>query len=150
MNGKRRAPREWGLWAAVLLSGAGIAISGYLAGKRFSGGALACSRWAQCDLVNNSVYAVMYGVPVSVIGLAGYLLLLALAVAALRARGAARRRLLALSLLLALGGVGFSAYLTYLEIYVIQALCSWCVASAVVIVLLAAVGVNNLLAARRA
>jgi uncharacterized membrane protein len=35
--------------------------------------------------------------------------------------------------------VGFSIYLTYLEIYVIEALCAWCVASAIVIALLAIV-----------
>jgi uncharacterized membrane protein len=143
---KRRRPqqrRPW-LWPPVALSTAGLAISGYLAGKRLTGGGLACSRWAQCDVVNNSVYAVMYGVPVSVIGLAGYLLLLAAAVAAVRTHGGTRRRLVALTLLLSLGGVGFSIYLTYLEIYVIHALCSWCVASAVVIVLLACVSAVNL------
>lgn len=138
-------PDRW-LWAPVLLSLAGMGISGYLAAKRFTGGELACSRWAQCDVVNNSVYAVMYGVPVSVIGLMGYLLLLAVSAAVLVTDGGARRRLLALTLLLSLGGVAFSVYLTYVEIYLIQALCSWCVASAVVITLLAGMGARNLLA----
>jgi uncharacterized membrane protein len=152
MTRKRRPTQEprrdvW-LWAPLLLSLAGMGISGYLVAKRLTGGGLACSRWAQCDVVNNSMYAVMYGVPVSVIGLAGYLLLLAVGVAVLLTEGPAHRRLLALALLLALGGVGFSIYLTYVEIYLIQALCSWCVASAVVIALLAAVGVRNVLAAR--
>ena len=125
------------LWASVGLSGLGIFISGYLVTKRFTGGSLACSRWAQCDVVNNSVYSQFYGVPVSVLGLAGYLLLLALALAALWTTGCAQRRILLLSLVLSVGGVGFSVYLTYLEIYVIEALCAWCVASAIVITLLA-------------
>jgi len=124
------------LWASVVFSGLGIFVSGYLVTKRFTGGSLACTRWAQCDVVNNSVYSQIFGVPVSVIGLAGYLLLLALALAALLAQGRIRFRLLLLGLLLSLGGVGFSIYLTYLEIYVIEALCAWCVASAVVIALL--------------
>jgi uncharacterized membrane protein len=127
------------LWAAVILSGLGVSISGYLVAKRFTGGSLACTRWAQCDVVNNSVYSQLYGVPVSVIGLAGYLLLLMLAVAASWTAGRTQRRTLLLSFVLALGGVGFSIYLTYLEIYVIEALCAWCVASAVVIALLAIV-----------
>jgi uncharacterized membrane protein len=127
------------LWASVVLSGLGVAISGYLVAKRFTGGSLACTRWAQCDEVNNSVYSQLYGVPVSVIGLAGYLLLLMLAVAALWTEGRTQRRTLLLSFVLALGGVGFSIYLTYLEIYVIEALCAWCVASAIVIALLAVV-----------
>ena len=132
------------LWAPVVLSGLGIFISGYLVIKRFTGGSLACSRWAQCDVVNNSVYSQFYGMPVSVLGLAGYLLLLALALAALWTTGCTQRRILLLSLLLSVGGVGFSVYLTYLEIYVIEALCAWCVASAIVITLLAVVGLVNL------
>jgi len=127
------------LWAPVVLSGLGIYISGYLVTKRFTGGSLACTRWAQCDVVNNSVYSQFYGVPVSVIGLGGYVLLLALALAALCMAGRRQSHILLLSFLLALGGVGFSVYLTYLEIYVIEALCAWCVASAVVIMLLAIV-----------
>jgi uncharacterized membrane protein len=127
------------LWTSVILSSVGIVISGYLVIKRFTGGNLVCTRWADCDVVNNSVYSQLFGVPVSAIGLVGYLALLGLAVAALRTHGRAPHQILLLTLLLSLGGVGFSAYLTYLEIYVIEALCSWCVASAVVITLLAIV-----------
>jgi uncharacterized membrane protein len=123
----------------VVLSGLGIYISGYLVTKRFTGGSLACTRWAQCDVVNNSVYSQIYGVPVCVVGLAGYLLLLALALAALWTTGCTHRRILLLSLVLSVGGVGFSVYLTYLEIYVIEALCTWCVTSAIVITLLAVI-----------
>jgi uncharacterized membrane protein len=128
--------RPW-LWASLVLSGLGIYVSGYLAYKRVAGGSLACTRWAQCDVVNNSVYAYFLGVPVSFLGLAGYGLLLALAIAALRTSGTVQRGILLVSLLASLGGVGFSIYLTYLEIYVIEALCAWCVASAVIITLLA-------------
>ena len=130
--------RPW-LWASAVLSSLGIVVSGYLASKRLVGGSLACTRWAQCDEVNNSLYAKIYGIPVSFIGLAGYLLLLALAVAALRSGGRVQRQMVLLGLLLSLGGVGFSIYLTYIEIYVIEALCSWCVASAIIISLLAIV-----------
>jgi uncharacterized membrane protein len=132
------------LWAPVALAGLGVLVSGYLSVKRFTGGSLACTRWAECDVVNNSVYAKIYGVPVAFIGLAGYLLLLGLALAALQATGSGQRRLLTLGFALALGGVGFSAYLTYLEIFVIEAICIWCVTSALLITLLALVGGLNL------
>ena len=127
------------LWASVALCGLGIVVAGYLVTKRFTGGSLACTRWAQCDVVNNSMYSQIYGVPISVIGLAGYLVLLALALAAMWTKGPTQRKILALSFVLSLGGVGFSAYLTYLEIYVIEALCAWCVASAIIISVLAIV-----------
>lgn len=132
------------LWTSIALSALGIFVSGYLSAKRLTGGSLACSRWAQCDTVNNSVYAKIHGVPVAFIGLAGYLVLFGLAVAALQTWGLPHRRLLGISFVLALGGVGFSAYLTYIEMFVIEAICVWCVASAIIIVLLAIVGGINL------
>ena len=140
-----REHREQGwLWAPVMLSALGIFVSGYLSVKRLTGGSLACSRWAQCDTVNNSVYAKIYGVPVAFIGLAGYVVLLVLALAALRTEGPMQRRLLAISFLLALGGFAFSAYLTYIELFIIEAICNWCVTSAILITLLAIVGGLNL------
>jgi len=140
---EKAATRAW-LWAPVVLAGLGVLVSGYLSVKRFTGGSLACTRWAECDVVNNSVYAKIYGVPVAFIGLAGYLLLLGLALAVLRTEGVLQRRLLTVGFLLALGGVGFSAYLTYIELYVIEAICIWCVISAILISLLALVGGLNL------
>ncbi len=135
--------RVW-LWTPVGLSGLGVLVSTYLSVKRFTGGSLACTRWAECDVVNNSVYAKIFGVPVAFIGFAGYLVLLGLSLAALQCEGAADHRLLWAGFLMALGGFGFSIYLTYLEIYVIEAICVWCVISAVLITLLTIVGGINL------
>ncbi len=144
MKGDNGPGSQVWLWAPAVLAGLGVLVSGYLSVKRFTGGSLACTRWASCDLVNNSVYAKIYGVPVAFIGLAGYLLLLGLALAALHAAAPVQRRLLTLSFFLALGGVGFSAYLTYLELYVIEAICIWCVTSAILITLLSLLGGLNL------
>jgi uncharacterized membrane protein len=144
MTDEREPGGQGWLWAPVVLSALGIFVSGYLSVKRLTGGSLACSRWAQCDVVNNSVYAKIYGVPVAFIGLVGYFLLLGLALAALQTWGPTQRRVLAISFLLALGGFGFSAYLTYIELFVIEAICNWCVTSAVLIALLAIVGGINL------
>ena len=138
-----RGSQTW-LWAPVALSAGGALVSGYLGVKRLTGGNLACTRWAECDVVNNSVYAKIYGVPVAFIGLAGYLVLMCLAVAALQTEGATQRRLLTLGFLLALGGFGFSVYLTYLELYVIEAICVWCVISAILITLLTLLSGMNL------
>lgn len=144
MHDLRPNHRPW-LRVSAVLCGLGIVVSGYLASKRLTGGSLACTRWAQCDVVNNSLYSKFLGIPVSFIGLVAYLMLLALAVAALRTDGRVQRQMLLLSLLFSIGGVGFSIYLTYIEVYVIEALCSWCVASAIIIALLAILGVVNVL-----
>jgi uncharacterized membrane protein len=80
-----------------------------------------------CETVQASSYATILGVPVAELGLVGYsgLLLSAL----LRGEAGAY-----LGLLVALVGTLFSAYLTYLEVFVIQAICEWCVASATVMI----------------
>jgi uncharacterized membrane protein len=125
--------------AALALVGAGIAA--YLTWVHYAelepfcvGGGGACER------VQSSPYADLAGVPVAVLGLAGYLAILA----SLALPGQAGRSATAF---LALAGLGFSAYLTYLELAVIDAICQWCVASAVVMTLLAGVAVTRMVIA---
>jgi uncharacterized membrane protein len=77
-----------------------------------------------CQTVADSSYSHLFGVNVAVFGIGGYVLLLG---AALTPGDGGRFA----GLLLALVGFGFSAYLTYLELFTIDAICQWCVASAV-------------------
>ena len=115
--------------AALAIAGAGIAA--YLAYTRYSGDRILCATGG-CETVQRSSYAEVAGVPVAVLGLAAYLAILATALApgvTAAALGAA----------LALGGVAFSAYLLVVQLAVIDAVCQWCVASDVVIALLAVV-----------
>jgi uncharacterized membrane protein len=117
------------LLALVTLAGAGIA--GYLAVLRLQGASAVCGPSHGCDIVAASEYAEVLGIPVAVFGLACSLVLAGLAVA-WWLRGE-RRALLAAYLLL-LGATGAVAYLTFLELFVIEAICSWCVAYAITIV----------------
>lgn len=80
--------------------------------------------------------------PVAVIGPAGYLAILA-SLAPSDPRGRS------VTVFLALAGAGFSAYLTYLELAVIDAICQWCVASAIVMAALAGVSVAYFVAAEQ-
>jgi len=86
-----------------------------------------------CGTVQASRYARVGPLPVSGIGLAGYLALLALSLAGLQERLASSRVIPALLFAGALFGFLFSAYLTYLEAAVIKAWCRYCVASAIII-----------------
>lgn len=109
------------------LSLAGAGVSGYLLWVRWGGPSALCTGFGGCDLVNASPYAQVGGVPVALLGLVGYLVLLGLGL--WRARGGPW----ALSLFvfgLALAGFLYSAFLTYVELFVILAVCPWCVASA--------------------
>ena len=86
-----------------------------------------------CGTVQSSRYAQLGPVPVSGIGLGGYLALLALSLAGLQGRLTSSRVIPFLLFAGSLSGFLFSAYLTYLEAAVINAWCSYCVASAIII-----------------
>jgi uncharacterized membrane protein len=119
--------------AVLSLSGLFIALYMYLY-KIGKIGTLACGT-GSCETVQLSPQARFLGVEVALIGVAGYTALFGLALLALQPRfsGAAwPSRLLAF---LAGGAVLFTAYLTYLELFVIHAICRWCVASAAIILL---------------
>ena len=119
--------------ACLALLGVGIAT--YITVADAGGGAPACVAGGHgCQTVADSSYAHIGGIAVSAIGIFGYLTLL---VAMLSPGDGGRFAALLLSLI----GFGFSAYLTYLELAVIDAVCQWCVASAVVITALLAVSV---------
>ena len=125
----RAWPGETALRVAIaVVAIAGLAVSGYLTAVRYSGGDPACVVGGGCTTVQESEYSELAGIPVAVLGLVAYAALL---VAAILPGPAGR----ALGLFTALVGVGFSAWLTYAELVLIEAICAWCVASAVLITL---------------
>lgn len=101
-----------------------------------------------CGTVQASRYARLGPLPVSGIGLAGYLALLALSLAGLQKRLASSRVIPVLLFAGALSGFLFSAYLTYLEAAVIKAWCRYCVASAIIITIVFAATLPELKRAR--
>jgi uncharacterized membrane protein len=119
---------------AALLSLAGLFISAYLYLYKIGKiGTLACGTGA-CETVQLSSWSRFAGLEVSLIGIVGYAGLLLLSLASLQPGLARRRWPSTLLAVFAGGGVGFSLYLTYLELFVIHAICRWCVASGIVIV----------------
>lgn len=120
-----------------LLGGAlaliGLAISLYLTITWYDDTIPVCAGGGGgCEKVQTSDYAELSGTPVALLGAIGYALILA----CLALPGDAGRLG---GVLFGLVGVGFSAYLTYLELFVINAVCQWCVASAIVMTALATV-----------
>lgn len=98
-------------------------------------GTLACGTGA-CETVQLSKWGDFLGVPVAGWGVAYYGTVLALAVAGVQERFAGSRRLTTALLLVTGWGVLFTLWLTYLELFVIHAICRWCVGSATMTVLL--------------
>jgi uncharacterized membrane protein len=122
---------------AIVISALGIAIAGYLTYVHYAGITPVCEIAHGCAKVQTSQWSKVAGVPVALLGLLGYGGILA----ALFVRGEAAATAAAA---MALVGAGFSAYLTYREVFTIGAICIWCVASAVLMALLAGVTVARL------
>ena len=121
--------------ATAALALAGVAIAGYLTWVHYAGLDPVCVGGAGgCERVQSSPWAELAGVPVAVLGLAAYATIL-VSLALPEAPGRS------LAAFLSLVGFGFSAWLTYVELVKIEAVCQWCVASALVMTALAAVSV---------
>jgi uncharacterized membrane protein len=116
--------------AMAFVATLGVAVATYIAIAEADGGAPACfAGGGGCETVAQSSHSELAGVNVAVLGIVGYVLLLGAAL--LRGEGA-RLAGFALGLI----GFGYSVYLTYLELFVIDAICQWCVASAILMTVL--------------
>lgn len=121
----------WRVWAVPLLATAGIAISSYLALVEVSGAAAVCGPVGDCNTVQQSPYARLFGVlPIGVLGVIGYGAMLGLWAAHQYGAGRLARQAGLVLPAMALAGTLFSIYLTFLEPFVIGATCMWCLSSA--------------------
>jgi len=127
--------------ALIVLTLVGIGIASYLTYVHYKGLSPICAVGEGCEKVQSSKYAKVAGVPVPLIGLIGYVGILA----SLFLRGELGRLTTAA---MAYGGVGFSAYLTYLELFKIHAICQWCVGSAITMTLVAVLATIRVLYAQ--
>jgi uncharacterized membrane protein len=118
--------------SAAFLSLAGLFLSGYLYLYKIGKiGSLACGTGG-CETVQLSPWSRFAGLEVSLIGVLGYAGLLALSLASLQAGASWQWPVRAMAVAAGIGVV-FTLYLTYLELFVIHAICRWCVASGVII-----------------
>jgi len=134
----------------VLLAVVGICIALYLTLYKVGViGVLSCSI-GSCEMVNTSKWSMLFGIPIAAWGLAAYVALLVLAMAG---SSEAREESVPIArMLVALAGwsVLFSAWLTYFELFVIHAICIWCLTSALLWVVILAVSAVDLRAVSRA
>ena len=114
----------------LALAVVGVGVATYLTYVHYAGINPACTAGASCVKVQTSEWSKLDGVPVALIGLIGYVVILATLL--LRDREETRLAILGLTLI----GFGFSAYLTYRELFSIHAVCEWCASSAVIMTIL--------------
>jgi len=121
-------------WANLIAAGAGVLISIYMLIFKLFAIESMCLGNGGCSTVNASPYSEVYGIPVAVVGLIGYLAIAATLILENYSSFFKENGPL-LEFGMGLVGVVYSAYLTYLELNVIHAICPFCVASAIVITL---------------
>ena len=114
----------------IALTTVGLGVASYLTYIHYAGINPVCTAGGSCLKVQTSVYSELAGVPVALMGLIGYV---AIMVSLLVPQNeTARFATVAFTVL----GFGFSAYLTYRELFSIHAICEWCVSSAVIMTVL--------------
>jgi uncharacterized membrane protein len=129
--------------AAYILAGIGLLDSIYLTWVEITHSEAFCGGSGDCATVANSQYSEIAGIPIALFGMGAYILIVALLF--LESRGNFWKTYSPLIVFgLTLAGVIYSAYLTFLEIWVIRAICPYCVVSAIVMVLLFVISIVRL------
>jgi uncharacterized membrane protein/thiol-disulfide isomerase/thioredoxin len=124
-------------WAIPALCAIGLVVAGYLAYVEVAQREAVCGPVGDCNTVQQSVYARLFGVlPIGVLGVLGYLAILAAWITNRYGKGKLAELAAAALLGMASFGLLFSIYLTFLEPFVIGATCAWCLTSAVLMTVL--------------
>ena len=132
-TGRRGQPLLLGV---VLLGVLGMAVAGYLTYVHYNEDALVCTVGG-CETVQQSDYSTMLGVPIALFGLLMFLTVTMLAVARLSGRSPLPTDLATMAAwTLLLTSLLYYAYLTYIEIWELEAVCQWCVISSILALLM--------------
>jgi len=131
-------------WVTFGLACLGLLDSIYLLVYKLTNNNAMCLGNGGCHDVNFSPYAEIGGIPVSVFGMVAFLGIACILLLEPRLKIVRKNGSLAI-FGISLAGVAFTAYLTWLEIYVIHAICPFCVASAVIIALILILAVIRLI-----
>jgi uncharacterized membrane protein len=119
----------------LVLAVVGLGVASYLTYVHYAGIKPACTAGESCTKVQTSQWSKLAGVPVALIGLLGYIAI----VSSLLVPQNESTRLATMAFTVV--GFGFSAYLTYRELFSIHAVCEWCASSAVIMTILACLSV---------
>jgi uncharacterized membrane protein len=130
---------------AMALTIPGIIIAAYLTWTHFSNTGIYCVGGSGgCDIVQQSQYSAVAGIPVALLGLIGYLVILAVFILE-ETQGPLSENGPILAFAFTLTGFLYSAYLTYLELFVIFAICQYCVASASIMAIIFGISIYRLI-----
>lgn len=125
-----------------ILAVAGLAVSAYLLTVHWGWWSAVCLGVGDCEAVNTSRFSEFLGIPVALMGMGAYAAIIAASVAIRQNIQTvwARRSVFIIAAI----GVAFSAYLTYIELFVLYEICPWCVISAILVTAIAVLGALEL------
>jgi len=109
-----------------MLAMAGMGVAAYLAYSHYADQPIACAGMSGCAAVENSEYSTIIGIPVAVLGMLFSAGLLALVLAWVARLPLAEEWAPLAAFSMTLAGVAFAAYLTYIELFVVEDICIWC------------------------
>lgn len=113
-----------------ILSLMGLFVSSFLLYEYSLQGPVACLIGTGCDTVRTSQYSSFLGISIPILGVLFYLVMAMFSV--VQAQKTLNNLLFQVKLLISLVGVGFGTYLTFLEVFVIKAICFWCILSYII------------------
>ncbi len=129
-------------WVMTGLAGIGLVVALYLLTVHWGWWQAVCLGVGNCEVVNTSIYSELLGIPVALLGALSYAGLIILGLAIWKDIYAEYARLA--RFFIAMVGVVFSAYLTYIELFVLHEICPWCVTSAILITIIAILSILDL------
>lgn len=123
-------------WLSIALACLGVLVSIYMTIYKLTSNNAMCLGSGDCSTVNASKYSMVYGIPVAFVGVLGYAAILGLLVLEKRAGEFFAKNSTLAIFGLAVTGFAFTLYLVYLEIFVIKALCPFCITSQITMTIL--------------
>lgn len=136
--------RNWKSYAIPVLALIGIFVAGYLSYIHWFPESNLCTGLGDCETVNASRWATIGDIPIAALGLGMYVLILGLSIYRLRGQTEPNTMIAPAIFGLSLVGMLYSGYLTYLELFVIHAICPYCVASAILVTLIFGLSVRDM------
>jgi uncharacterized membrane protein len=131
-------------WVYVITAAIGFVDSAYLLWIKIANDKAYCLQGVgDCWAVNTSIYSQVFGIPISIFGMIGYVLILVVYLYENRVQFLEANGILIL-FGFTLAGVLYSAYLTYIELFILYAVCPFCALSAITMLILFSMTVYRL------
>ena len=115
-------------WVLLVVSMLGFADAAYLTAKHYTGETPTCIIFSGCDVVTTSTYSTIGGIPIALLGALFYLGVFVLMLIFVDRRATMALKIVAV---ISLPAILFTSWLVYLQLFVLHALCFYCVTSAV-------------------